>query len=54
MGRFRVVPQGPGRCVFEFVARFRAAPGKTDAEARQRIQTFYEAGLANLARMFGA
>ena len=54
VGRFRVLPRGPNRCVFEFVGRFRAAPGRTDAEARERIQTFYEAGLANLPRMFGA
>ena len=54
LGRLRVVPRGGNRCAFEFVGRFRAAPGKTDAEARERIQTFYEAGLANLPRMFGA
>jgi mxaD protein len=54
VGRFRVVPLGANRSVFEFVGRFRAAPGKTDAEATERIQSFYEAGLANLPRMFGA
>ena len=53
VGRFRVVPRGADRCVVEFVGRFRAAPGKTDAEATERIQTFYEAGLANLPRFFG-
>lgn len=54
VGRFHVVPRGPERCSFEFVGRFRAAPGKTDAEATERIRTFYEAGLANLPRIFGA
>jgi hypothetical protein len=54
VGRFRVVSRGSSRCVFEFVGRFRAAPGKTDAEATERIRTFYEAGLANLPRMFGS
>lgn len=54
VGRFRVVPRDPGRCSFEFLARYRAAPGKSDAEATERIRTFYEAGLANLRKMFGA
>ena len=54
VGRFRVIPCGENRCVFEFLGRFKAAPGKTDAEATERIQTFYEAGLANLPRLFGA
>jgi polyketide cyclase/dehydrase/lipid transport protein len=53
VGRFRVVPHGTERCVFEFVARFNPAPGKTPAEATQRIQTFYEAALENLPRLFG-
>jgi polyketide cyclase/dehydrase/lipid transport protein len=53
-GRFRVTPRGEHRSLFEFVGRFRAAPGKTDAEATERIRTFYEAGLANLPRIFGA
>jgi len=54
VGRFRVVPRGTKRCVFEYVGRFNTAPGKTDAEATERIRTFYEAGLANLPRLFGA
>ena len=53
VGRFRVIPLRPDRCVFEFIARFNQAPGKTEAEATERIQTFYEAGLANLPRLFG-
>ena len=47
------MPRGKDRCTFEFHARFRAAPGRTDDEARERIRTFYEAGLANLKRLFG-
>jgi ribosomal protein S18 acetylase RimI-like enzyme len=53
VGRFRVVPRGADRCAFEYLGRYRAAPGKTDAEATERIQTFYQAGLANLAQLFG-
>ena len=48
VGRFRVVPNGANRCTCHFAGRFRAAPGKTDAEATGRTRTFYEAGLANL------
>src|SRR5919198_2164828 len=33
VGRFRVTPRGVERCLFEYVGRFRAAAGKTDAEA---------------------
>lgn len=54
VGHIRVVPRGRDRCTFEFHARFRAAPDRTDDEARERIRTFYEAGLANLKRLFGA
>jgi hypothetical protein len=54
VGRFRVVPRGSERCVLEFVGRFNPAPGKTVAEATERIRSFYEAGLANLPRLFGA
>ena len=54
VGRIRVVPHGTSRCIFEYLGRFNAAPGKTDAEATERIRTFYEAGLANLTKMFGA
>ncbi len=53
VGRFRVASLGPHRSVFDYVGRFKAAPGKTDAEATERIRTFYSAGLANLSRMFG-
>jgi hypothetical protein len=54
VGRFRVVPRNPERCVFEYSARFNTTAGSTDAEATERIRTFYEAGLANLTRLFGA
>jgi hypothetical protein len=52
VGRFRVIPSGTDRCVFEFIGRFNPAPGKTPAEATQRIQTFYEAAFENLPRLF--
>jgi carbon monoxide dehydrogenase subunit G len=54
VGHFRVVARGKSRSVVEYHARFSAAPGRTDAEARERIRTFYESGLANLTRLFGA
>lgn len=53
VGHVRVVPRGPDRCTFEFHARFRAAPGASDDVAREWIRTFYDAGLANLKRLFG-
>jgi len=54
LGRFRVIPGAPGTCAFEFHARFRPAPGKTEAEAAERVRTFYEAGLENLPALFDA
>ena len=54
VGRFRVVPNGPGSCALKFRGRFRAAPGHTDVEATERIRTFYEAGLENLPVLFGS
>lgn len=53
VGSFQVLPNGPGRSVFKFSCRFNAAAGRTDEEATERIRTFYDAGLANLPRMFG-
>lgn len=53
VGRFRVVPVGPGRCQFQFHARFGPAPGHTDTQASERIRTFYEAGVNNLPVLFG-
>ena len=53
VGRFQVVPNGADQCTFHFSCQFRAAPGKTDSEASERIRTFYEAGLSNLPRIFG-
>jgi hypothetical protein len=52
-GRFQVVPNGAQRCTFHFTCQFKAAPGKTDSEASERIRSFYEAGLSNLPRLFG-
>ena len=54
VGRVRVVARGDDRCTLEYHARFAAAPGATDDEARERVRTFYASGLANLARLFGA
>ena len=54
LGRFRVIPGAPGTCAFEFHARFRPAPGKTEAEAAERVRTFYEADLENLPALFAA
>lgn len=53
VGQFRVVPDGPGRCVFEFHGRYRPASGHTEADAAERIRTFYEAGIKNLPVLFG-
>ena len=53
VGRLRVVPNGPEGCVVEFHGRFRAAPGKRDAEASDRLRTFYEIGLNYLPALFG-
>ena len=53
VGRFRVVPNGEHQCTFHFTCQFRAAPGKTDSGASERIRSFYEAGLSNLPRLFG-
>jgi mxaD protein len=54
VGHLRVVARGKARATVEYYARFNAAPGSTDVEARERIRTFYETGLANLTRLFGA
>ena len=45
---------GEARCALEYRAIFAAAPGATEHQARERIRSFYEAGLANLPRLFGA
>ena len=54
VGRLRVVARGEARCALEYRAIFAAAPGATEHQARERIRSFYEAGLANLPRLFGA
>jgi len=53
VGRLRVSPDGANRCRVEYVGRFRAASGHTDAEASERLRTFWEAGLGNLPARFG-
>ena len=52
VGRIRVTPRGAARCTVEYAARFTAAPGNTDAEATERIRTFWQAGLNNLPARF--
>ena len=52
IGRIRVTPSGAAMCTVEYAGRFTAAPGKTDAEANERIRTFWEAGLNNLPARF--
>src|SRR5262245_39116554 len=48
VGRFTVVPKDSTSCRLDFSARYHAAPGKTDAEATDRIQSFYEEALSHL------
>jgi mxaD protein len=45
VGRIRVTPSGAATCTVDYTGRFTAAPGHTDAEATERIRTFWEAGL---------
>ena len=54
VGRFRVVATGAGRCMLEYRGRYRPAAGKSEAEATERIRTFYEAAIGNLPTLFGA
>jgi len=53
IGRFRVSSKGPQRCVVEFHAQYRAAPGVSDAEATERLRTFYGVAFERLETMFG-
>jgi polyketide cyclase/dehydrase/lipid transport protein/ABC transporter substrate binding protein len=53
IGRFRVLPKGPQICVVEFQAQYHAAPGVSDAEATERLRTFYGVAFDNLKSMFG-
>lgn len=53
VGQLRVLPKGAERCVVEFNARYLAAPGVTDAEATERLRTFYGVALDNLQTLFG-
>lgn len=52
VGWFRVIPNGPAQCTFEYRGEFRAAPGFTDADAVNRIQSFYEAAIGHLPALF--
>jgi polyketide cyclase/dehydrase/lipid transport protein len=52
VGRIRVTSTGAATCTVEYAGRFTAAPGKTDAEATERVRTFWEAGLNNLPAHF--
>jgi hypothetical protein len=53
VGQLRVVPKEAERCVVEFNARYVAAPGVRDAEATERLRTFYSVALENLQTLFG-
>ena len=53
VGRFRVVPTAPGRCVLEYRGQYRPEAGKSEAEATERIRGVYEAALRNLPGLFG-
>lgn len=53
VGRLRVTGDGTDRCQVEYVGRFTAAPGHTDAEASERVRTFWDAGLNSLPARFG-
>jgi hypothetical protein len=53
VGRFRVVQTGTARCRVEYRGRYRARAGHSEADATERIRTFYEAALANLPVLFG-
>lgn len=53
VGHLRVLPKGADRCVVEFHARYLAAPGVSDAEATERLRTFYGVAFDNLQLLFG-
>lgn len=53
VGNFRISPDGPGRCVFDYWSAFEAAEGATGHDAIARVSTFYEAAKQHLIRMFG-
>jgi len=53
VGQLRVSPRGPERCAVEFNARYLASSGVTDAEATERLRTFYGVALNNLQVLFG-
>jgi len=49
----RVTPSGAATCTVDYAGRFTAGPGHTEAQAAERIRTFWEAGLNNLPARFG-
>lgn len=53
VGSFRVVQTGAARCTVEYRGRYQAAAGNSEAEATERIRTFYEAAINNLPVLFG-
>ena len=53
VGQLRVSPRDAERCVVQFSARYLAAPGVTDAQATERLRTFYGVAFDNLQRLFG-
>ena len=53
VGVFKVVPDGPDQCTFEYRGEFRTAPGFTDGDALERVQSFYEAATKHLPTLFG-
>jgi len=52
VGRIRVKRAGAATCRVEYAGRFTAAPGNTDAQATERVRTFWQAGLENLPAVF--
>lgn len=53
VGRFSVTPSGTERCKFDYHGRFLPAPGYTEADAMERVNTFYDAAVKNLPALFG-
>jgi Polyketide cyclase / dehydrase and lipid transport len=51
-GEFRIAADGDDSCTFYYLGRSDAAPNATAEDAIGRVQTFYEAGRANLIHLF--
>src|SRR2546425_8460852 len=54
VGRFRVVQTGTAHCRVEYRGRYRARDGHSEAEATERIRTFYEAAIRESASVIRA